>query len=910
MVWLVRLSDGKILGPLSTEEVLREIGRGEFSGEEMLSEYPSGQWKPIAQDPHLYDELLKALEDERRQIELSPEDLADMTGDDNQDSELEEFCQKQPIAALPSSCQEEVQGDVIDLKKKDDIKKQSKKKNFVVPVVLCLAAFVILFFGLEEKPDKKLGLNLMAPRENQPQISADQARQKSQKALKYFLLDTQFGYSKAQNELVQVIEGTQSNVDAYSLLCMVYSELWPYVKPNAENLRVISKTTQKATTLDPTGVKGSTCRVVKLILKGEYSKAKLVIEDILNKFGSSSEVPTNFYYFKALVLANERDNETALGYLNSAQKLWPTWLRPYSLEADLMIRSRRYHEGFKRLHEIIRSNPHHMEARIRLGRLEYSFYKRREQAKTILMDALKINDKANNTLMSQAYLTLAEIFLQENRKDKALEFAQKSYEKNSSNRVAKSIITELGGEDKMKNESFNDQQLVYQGDQFVRSGDCNAAQAHYKSAYENNPQNGMAAMKAAKCLWRLSFSLEAIDWLNKAILADPNLIEAYIYLADYYSQRYNYLAAMQSLSKAQEKVPRSYEIYRGYALIEKRRGNYQGVINFSKQALNLYMADVGSLILISEAYMKTGNFQESYSAATKAIEIDGSNKKAQINYGKSLFGIQGADASISYLSDLVSNFPVVIEYRLALGDILMDDERYSRAAEVYKQVSLIEEKSKKAFLGMGHAFKFQQKFSQSLDAFLQAAILDPSDPEALFQAGLIYLNSSKLQDARNQFLRVVKINERFPWVHYYLGQIDLKMKNPRGALRRAEEEKKINPRSPASYLLSAEAYTALGKYSLCGREYQKAIQMSSQGSGTYVKLARCYRHAGSMDVAESMLNQAKELESGNPDVYRELGAIYESRGDIRFAYEAYSKYLALAPNAPDAAQIRMRMRNF
>lgn len=931
MVWLVRLPDGKILGPLSTEDILQEINRGEFSGEEMLSEYPSGKWKPLAQEPHLYDELLKALEDAERQVDSLPEDLLEAEGDSGNNGEREDLhgsegrhlpppdshknlspeFEKQE-ASFSSPHQAKVQGKVIDLKKKNESqKKKPKKKNIIFPTLLCLLAVSFLFLGQEEESKKNLsqGIDLIVPREDQPQISEKQALQKRQKALTYFLLDTRFGYSKAQNLLVQVAEGTKRNVDAYSWLCVTYLELWPYVEQNTQNLKAVSQVTQWATALDPVGVRGSTCRVVKLIIDGEYKKAKLVTESILNKFGSSNEIPTLFYYFKALLLINQKKDVTAVGYLNSAQKLWPSWLRLYSLEATTRVHLKQYDWGAKLLHQIIKANPNHMEARIRLGRVEYLFYKRRERTKIIITDALKINDQVSDVLMSNAYSTLAEVLLQENRKKEALEAARKSYNWNSSNQMAKAVLTQLGEEDKVTNKPLNDQQLVYQGDQFLRFSDCNSAQAHYKSAYESNPKNSVAAMKAAKCLWSLSFSLEAIEWLNKAIVADPNLIEAYIHLANYYSQRYDYLSAMQILSKAQAKAPRSYEIYKGYALIEKRRGNYPGAINFAKQALNLYEADIESLILLSEAYMKMENFREAYVFATKALEIDNANREAQISYGKSLLGIQGADASISYLSDLVSKFPLVVEYRLALGDVFMEDERYSMAAQVYRQTSQIEEKSKRAFLGLGLALDAQHEFNEALDALLQAAILDPADPEALFRVGLIYFKSAKFNDAENQFLRVLKINERYPWVHYYLGQIDLKRDDPKAALRRSEEERRINPRSPASYLLSAEAYMAQEKYSLCGREYQKAIRMSSQGSETYVKLARCYRQSGSMDVAKSMLNQAKVLESGNPNIYRELGAIYESEGKLDMAFSAYRKYLNLAPNAPDARQIRGKIKD-
>ena len=921
MIWLIRRGDGTIQGPLSTEELLQSIKKGDLSGEEMFSKYPEGQWKPLAQDPQFYDHLLESLEDEKRQQEDFSEEPSQLYEELNEDtlqndSPEEPQLENTPIKEdspfledIPPSLPNEDPPQVITLTKQGTRKSHGNKIKIVGWISVTLAVCII-FLQLETPPEKKNNtFNLIAPRKKQKKMEKDQVRQKSQKALKSFQLDTRWGYTKAQNELIQLIEGTTKNLDAYSLLCMTYFELWPYVKQSVENMNVISQVTQSTMSIDPTGTKGVTCHVVQLMIKGEYKKAKLTVESILNKFGSSNEILTQFYYFKAFLLANEGKNGLALRYLNSAQGLWASWLRLYAFEADLLIRSKQYEFGVKRLNEVIQSNPRHVEAKIRLGQIEYLVYQQKDQAKVTLMEALKVDDEASYILMSQAHLILAQIFLKENQNSQALESARKSYQWNSANSKARSIVNQLGDSHEVTKPNLTDQQLVYQGDQFVRSGNCHDAQIHYKLAYENNPKNAVAAMKVAKCLWRLNLSLEAIEWLNHAIVADPNLIDAYIHLADYYSQRYNYLAAMRSLAKAQQRSPRSYEIFRGYALVEKRRENYSAVIHFAKQALKVYVADVESLILLSEAYMKMRDYQSAYSSASQSIEMDSSNRDAQIIYGKSLMGVQGTRVAVAYLSDLVSKFPLTVEYRLALGEIFIEDERYLRAEGVYRQAIEMEKKSKKAFLGLGHALKKQEKFKEALDVLLQAALLDPSDPKALFERGLIYLSISKLKEAKDQFLRVEKINERFPWVYYYLGRIELKRGRSEKALRRAKEEKNINPHSPAPYLLAAEAYTVMEKYGLCAREYQKAIQVSSQNAQIYIKLARCYRQSGSLDVAQSMLEQAKELESGNPAVYRELGAIYESKGYAQLALDAYKKYLELAPNALDAPQITKRIND-
>ncbi len=144
-------------------------------------------------------------------------------------------------------------------------------------------------------------------------------------------------------------------------------------------------------------------------------------------------------------------------------------------------------------------------------------------------------------------------------------------------------------------------ELLYLGDQYVRQGDFLAAQAEFKAAFEIDPKNGTAAMKAAKSLWQLNQSFEAIEWLNKAIKAEPKLISAYVLQADYMSQRFDFFGAMQALTNATRIAPGNYEVLRGLALMEFRKNNMMGAVNYAMRAAKVYDGDIDTFILLSKA---------------------------------------------------------------------------------------------------------------------------------------------------------------------------------------------------------------------------------------------------------------------------------------------------------------------
>lgn len=947
--WVIRTAQGKLLGPLTTEEVLKCIGEGELIGDEQISLYPSSKWFPISQDPYFYDKLLEGLAArESSSASFSLPDIPLESSAKNKNQSKEEAKRSSASKQRPSQDTPRpvannsdvtptprvdhtsvVKGSVKRDSIQDKLKSQHKTKDKVTSVielvdvrkltrielikkaalplgvgVLLLISLLFLLPSSQKEGDR---VRLILPREGQGVASEEQIQQRTQRGVRSYLQDTFSGYITAQNELVQAIEGGARHYSAMALLCLTYWELWGFAYQDSQDLRVVSGLAQMASALEPASVDAATCRAVDLLVRARYSEAKSLTESIIEAHASKESPPIAFFYLKAILLEAERNYVTAAGYAKSAHQLWPQWTRAQVLEAQLRSRIGNDSEAANIYRQILQRQPDHPVARVELGVLEFQSFRQAERGEELLKSGLRSGERISPLVVSRGYRALAEIALQRGNETEALRYAQQAYAHNSGDETSKNLIVRLGGVERLRKTEVSGSQLVYEGDQLVREGDCHAAQALYKAAFEQSGQ-AVAAMKAARCLWELSFSTEAIEWLNKAIRADPKLIEAYVLMADYYTQRFDFLAASRILATAERAVPNSYEVFRGFALAELRRHNPQAAIAYGKKALSLYETDVETHIVIAEAHLALRENQLAYAAAARAIELDLNSRRGQAVYAQALAGVQGMVVGIDYLRDLVTTYPMVIDYRLALGNLLLEDERYSAAEDIFRQIILLDQKPKEAFLKLGKVLRLQGKVEEALEALLRAAVVDPADAEPLFQAGLLYLQVRKPREAIVQFERVLRINQRYPRAHYHKGLAALQMKNPKEALAQADREKRINPNLADAYLLAAEAYSEMKQYSLCASEYQKAIQLRPQGAGIYVKLAQCYRLSGNLDVAMSMLNHAATQESGNPDIYKEQGAIYEMRGDLQHAIEAYNQYFILDPNAPDRAQIESRIR--
>jgi tetratricopeptide (TPR) repeat protein len=798
----------------------------------------------------------------------------------------------------------------IDLQNIQHISRNGKIKSARLPAILGALAvilFIVAYFMPDDEIEKSGKPNLLVPRESRnASLSGNEVKDGIKGAVAEYVNDTYESYSEAQSRLISVIEGAPKNVEARGTLCLVYKELWPFVKQDSADMAAVNTMARATRSLDPIGIQGVYCEIVKLMTQGKYTEARGIIEYSLNQ--ASMATSPILYGLKAEILSEDREAKTAVLYAQKASELWPDWIKAKFDIGKYQSKTEQYPEAMKSLQAVIAKNPKHKMAQIELGTVLFRGYKHADETIKALKAALATPGKISGIHEATANFFLGLAYAEKKDLAQAKIFAEKAYKLNPSDPQSKELLVKLGGQ-LGNGEKASNNELVFLGDQHVRTGNWLAAQAEYKAAFDLDPKNAVAAMKAAKCLWELAQAKEANLWLNKAIAADPKLISAYVLKADYLSERYNYVEAIQVLAQASKVFPNNYEVLRGYGLIEYRRNNVKDALGYFGRAYRLYENDIDTLVLLAKAHSLNGDYSAAQRFAIRAIELDSTNKEAQIIYANVMTQFQGLETGILYLKDLITKFSYTTEFKLALADLYKNNDRFGDAQKIYEQILDIDPKNKRALLGLGQSFQGQVLFEKALKAYLNAAVLDPSDAEALWRAGLTYIDSLKYKDAVTQLERARAINPLFPRVNYYIGQAYFENGEYEKALDASLAERKVNPNIADSYILAAEVFASTRQFQKCAAEYQKAIKLRPQGADLYVKVARCYRQSGSLDIAESMVAIAASQESGLPDIYKEQGAIFEMKGDMRAAVQSYNKYLALSPNAPDRKAIENKVNS-
>jgi tetratricopeptide (TPR) repeat protein len=961
-LWQLQIEMGRVIGPLTTEQLLFRIREGLVSGSEKIRRYPEGPWMVVSREPIFYDELLSALEKtQARNPAKSAGGLGQFTKtrppNDDEDATVIRPAGLTPNNSFPENLRKSVppskELDFAQLQERENqLKKagggledeymQSSKigsqvsqagsaykslppehefvperrakrtKNPLHFLLFVIAAAGLVIYGLywqSKSSSSELTFGLMGPKKiNKVKLPVADQKKMLELIFESIYADTPEDYFKAQVLSTRLIEGAPSLSDARALLCIAHYHLWPYVNQNSVDFDTVQSARRAARSLDPRGMDGLHCEVSYLMILGKYKDALGIIEHA----ASDKDLPESpvLYSLKAETLAAEKKYADAIIWATEAQKLWPRWIYPFYQTAQFEVETAQYEKAEEILQNILKANPRHKATLIELGSLQSMQLQQPEVGEATLLKAVSIESRVLKSQEAKAYFILAQRMLDKRKADKALKYAERAFQLNSSDLKIRDFLIQLGGNPNAIIANRKANEMVFMGDQYFRSGDYLFAQAQYKTAFEQDPTNALAASKAARCLWMLSQSQEAIAWTRKAIKADPKLSLPYFQAADYLSQQYNFPLAVEILNQGIQKLPNNPEILRGFGLVELRRSNPRDAIAYLERSAKQFDSDEETLILLARAYLQSGSgddLQKALNRATQAIQLEDTNPEGQVLYAKILAQQKGVDAGVDYMKGLVAKYAYTPEFRMGLAEIYRSADRYGAAQTEYERLLLMDSNNKKSLMGIAECFQASGQLDKALKKYLSAAVLDPSDPEPLFKGGMVYLEAGRYKDAIAQFQRTLAVSPSFPKVNYFIGRAFLEMKDGKAALAAVEAEKRINPQLSDPYILAGEIYLEGKDYAKCSAEYQQAIRFKPIGADNYVKLALCQELSGNLEVAESMLAIALSQESGYAEIYKVQGNISERKGDRAAAVQAYQKYLLLAPNAADSKEIELRL---
>ena len=950
-LWLIKDKKGRIFGPYNEQEICFYIEEEEFKGEVFFSSYPTGQWKPLSAHPVFYEKILAKLhgkaDSSSYQDETSFSTKESMEQDYVEPTRIVTVKEQKPLKSRKKKVKiklsEEFKEDVLAEEEPSDIiEMEDVKESFIdklkpalkIPVLIfvLLSVLTFAFFNSGKKNNSvEEQVRLLSVRKKREAWTKEEVKTKTQKALISYFQGTVSNYLNAQLQLTQILEGNPDEVEIYHYLCLVYLEIWPFAYQDTKDKNALNQTLNLVSQRDKERIYSDLCKSVQALIDKKPEKSLILTNNSLTMINNLS--PIFFYYIKAQALKALNKTTEARSYLQSIYKLRPEWTAPYMLDAEMFYKQEQYDLSTKLYQKVLSVFPEHTSAGLQMGILEYKYFKKPQNSekrlKSILLD---LSDLVLPNILLEAYLTLANIYLKQNNKKQTVEYSNKAYALEPEHPDVLMLKSKLGEEINFENTKVKARGLIYKGDMLVSQGNCLEAQKYFKKAYTaGHKRNALAAIRMAKCYWKSGSSGQAIRWLRRAINAEGQMLEPYFLLSDYLSDLYDFESAKEVLNAVKSQSPSNYDLFKAYALLSFRQKQYKAAAAYAERSLQFYTSDAEIYILLSKTYRILGEAHKAFAYADKAVREDAS-VQAQIVYALALESAYGPRRAQAYFEDLISSYPLIIEYSQALGEYYFDREMYDKALAQFKSIVDQTPDFKPAYIYLGRIYNdlskkkggSREEYDQALRYFLEATLLDTSDPEPLFYIGETHLDNKQYQLAENEFEKILQINPNYPLIHYHIGLVNFYQQgeeNLEKALKLAKTQSAKNPKHFLPYKLAGDIYKLRAKgvfedpqekrvtYELCAKEYQKALKYLKSDIEISVGLIECYKGYGNLDTALQFALQLTKEEglSGYAEIYREIGSIYESKDQYEKARSSYISYFSLHPGAKDRAEIEARI---
>lgn len=191
-----------------------------------------------------------------------------------------------------------------------------------------------------------------------------------------------------------------------------------------------------------------------------------------------------------------------------------------------------------------------------------------------------------------------------------------------------------------------------------------------------------------------------------------------------------------------------------------------------------------------------------------------------------------------------------------------------------------------------------------------ATLQAPEEAKKAFQKGVAALVGKKWTAAQKEFERAVAAYPDYAPAWNALGEALEEQSKPQQAREACEHAVKADPKFAPAWARLARLAADEGRMEDALQSAERALQLDATGlPDAYVSQAMADLALSRLDAAEKSARRAVDLDTFHeiPRAERVLGSVLEAKGDRLGALEHWKKYLAMAPKAADAAEIRRQI---
>jgi tetratricopeptide (TPR) repeat protein len=492
---------------------------------------------------------------------------------------------------------------------------------------------------------------------------------------------------------------------------------------------------------------------------------------------------------------------------------------------------------------------------------------------------VKGTNNASREQASKALAGAAEVFLDQNDTDKAIEYFKKAVELDPRNSPAKLGLSEA---------------FVRKGNKTLDENKPETAVFYFEEAAKANPNNPAAYAGLGECYDGSGNNDKAQVNYEKALALDPNLTELYAPLGVIYFQKGEIAKSEEYLTKIRAIRPDDPETALFYGMILSRQNRNDEAISAFKASLAKDPSPEAHLYL-GEVYDRVDRDREAITEYQEAIRLNPAYVEAYYNLGvayynreKYLDAIAAYQQAVKYKNDYAEAHANLAETYRQLGtderDLVKKKNWFDKAIGEYSIALAFIKDDSELYSSYGYTLGRVGKWTQAIDA-LKKAVTPRSDAVDYSNLGWAYYNASqedaslrqdvaakqKLQEARTALEKAVSLDQKFEAAYLNLGITENDLGDFAAAILSLQTALKLHKNWTFALNELGIAFRKLDRLDEAVEQFKKAADSNSNFAAAYYNLAESEYRRGHTKEAKKAQDKLRKL---NPNLARQLDVIF------------------------------------
>ncbi len=408
----------------------------------------------------------------------------------------------------------------------------------------------------------------------------------------------------------------------------------------------------------------------------------------------------------------------------------------------------------------------------------------------------------------------------------------------------------------------------------------------YQRALESCVDSGEIYFKIAMAFYYKRELDKSVNYFKLALEHDTNLSEANLMLAQIFTQKGDFVEALEYAKQAIKIAP--FSSSRAYFLIyciqtfTKKSKWYNKYGNLIASFLTLPFDKVGLI----ESFKKISYLKLFPMLLKTSIRIffKGFDEKVLDTY-----------------REAIDKAPGYVELYVNLGKIYYELKRYDDAICEYKMAIWLDSLNIRAYYYLCQLYDEKREYENAIEVCKKLIELQPYIAEFYCQMGQYLYLTGDIDEAIEYYQTAVTINPNPKWtsvVAQTLGFIfQDNIKNFDAAISSYQNAYNLNPDDIDIYLNLGNVYFEKGSYDNALIVYKKALESSPYNARLHCNLGYLYWGKGNIEEAIKEYEKAIKYDNTYDIAYNNLGVIYlDDLGMVKKAIELFEKAKKYNPN--------------